>query len=119
MFIYTHTLTHIIFNFMTIHYTSEYIWTFCGFLHIPSIAVLNIHISVSVRICKLFYRVYIYIRNVPLNVETMSWFSKVVASVQFSSVAQSCPTLCDPVNHSTPGLPIHHQLLESTQIHVH
>ena len=35
---------------------------------------------------------------------------------QFSSVAQSCPTLCDPMNHSTPGLPIHHQLLESTQI---
>ena len=38
---------------------------------------------------------------------------------QFSSVAQSCPTLCDPMNHSTPGLPIHHQLPESTQTHVH
>ena len=36
-------------------------------------------------------------------------------SVQFSSVSQSCPTLCDPVNHSTPGLPVHHQLPESTQ----
>jgi len=36
-------------------------------------------------------------------------------SVQFSSVAQSCPTFCDPINHSTPGLPVHHQLLESTQ----
>ena len=34
---------------------------------------------------------------------------------QFSSVAQSCPTLCDPMNHSTPGLPVHHQLPESTQ----
>ena len=33
-------------------------------------------------------------------------------SVQFSSVVQSCPTLCDPMNHSTPGLPVHHQLLE-------
>ena len=40
-------------------------------------------------------------------------------SVQFSSVAQSCPTLCDPMNHSTPGLPVHHQLLEFTQTHVH
>ena len=40
-------------------------------------------------------------------------------SVQFSSVAQSCPTLCDPMNHSTPGLPVHHQLPESTQTHVH
>ena len=38
---------------------------------------------------------------------------------QFSSVAQLCPTLCDPMNHSTPGLPVHHQLLEFTQIHVH
>ena len=42
-----------------------------------------------------------------------------IRSVQFSSVAQSCLTLCDPMNHSTPGLPVHHQLLESTQTHVH
>ena len=40
-------------------------------------------------------------------------------SVQFSSVAQSCPILCDPMNCSTPGLPVHHQLLEFTQTHVH
>ena len=40
-------------------------------------------------------------------------------SVQFSSVAQSCPTLCDPMNHSTPGLLVHHQLREFTQTHVH
>ena len=40
-------------------------------------------------------------------------------SVQFSSVAQSCPTLCDPMNHSTPGLPVHHQFPEFTQTHVH
>ena len=38
---------------------------------------------------------------------------------QFSSVAQSCLTLCDPVNHSMPGLPVHHQFLEFTQTHVH
>ena len=42
-----------------------------------------------------------------------------VCSVQFSSVAQSCPTLCDPMNRSTPGLPVHHQLPEFTQNHVH
>ena len=40
-------------------------------------------------------------------------------STQFSSVAQSCPTLCDSMNRSTPGLPVHHQLLEFTQTHVH
>ena len=41
-----------------------------------------------------------------------------VYSVQFSSVAQSCPTLCDPRNRSKPGLPVHHQLPEFTQTHV-
>ena len=41
------------------------------------------------------------------------------SSVQFSSVAQSCPTLCDPMNCSMPGLPVHHQLPESTHTHVH
>ena len=39
--------------------------------------------------------------------------------IQFSSVAQSCLTLCDPMDHSTPGFPVHHQLPESTQTHVH
>jgi len=41
------------------------------------------------------------------------------SSVQFSSVAQSCTTLCDPMDHSTPSLPVHHQLPEFTQTHVH
>ena len=40
-------------------------------------------------------------------------------SVQFSSVTQLCPTLCDPMNCSRPGLPVHHQLPEFTQTHVH
>ena len=42
---------------------------------------------------------------------------KSVSSV--SSVSQSCPTLCDPMNRSTPGLPVHHQLPKFTQIHIH
>ena len=42
-----------------------------------------------------------------------------IYTLQFSSVAQSCLTLCNPMNHSMPGLPVHHQLLESTQTHVH
>ena len=42
-----------------------------------------------------------------------------LCSVQFSSVAQSCLTLCKPMNHSRPGLPVHHQLPESTKTHVH
>ena len=42
-----------------------------------------------------------------------------LVEVQFTSVTQSCPTLCDPMNHSTPGLPVHHQLPEFTQTHAH
>ena len=44
---------------------------------------------------------------------------RIPCQYQFSSVAQSCPTLCDPMNPSTPGLPLHHQLPEFTQTHVH
>ena len=46
-------------------------------------------------------------------------FNIIHHSVQFSSVAQSCSTLCDPMNCSMPGLPVHHPLLEFTQTHVH
>ena len=42
-----------------------------------------------------------------------------ISSVQFSSVIQSCLTFCDPMNHSMPGLPVHHQLPEFTQTHAH
>ena len=45
--------------------------------------------------------------------------NSIFSSVQFISVAQSCPTLCNPMNHSTPGLPVHYQLPEFTQTHVH
>ena len=45
--------------------------------------------------------------------------SSPISSVQFSSVTQSCLTLCDPMNHSAPGFPVHHQLPQSTQTHVH
>ena len=45
--------------------------------------------------------------------------SKMLIWIQFSSVAQLCPTLCNPMNCSTPGLPVHHQFPEFTQTHVH
>ena len=45
----------------------------------------------------------------------LEWGAIAFSSVQFSSVAQSCPILCDPMNRSTPGLPVHHLLLEFTQ----
>ena len=49
----------------------------------------------------------------------LNYFSLWTHSVQFSLVAQSCPSLCDPMNRSMPDLPVHHQLPEFTQIHVH
>ena len=48
--------------------------------------------------------------------QTSAWYR---IGIQFSSVTQSCPALCDPVDCSTPGLPVHHQLPEFTQTHVH
>ena len=61
------------------------------------------------------------------NIRLVHWHLKMTSqipgwqsqSVQFCSDAQSCPTLCDPVNCSMPGLPVHHQLPEFTQTHVH
>ena len=52
------------------------------------------------------------LRNSHFHKEALLWFS------QFTSVAQSCPTLCDPMDCSTPGLPVHHQLPEFTQTHM-
>ena len=49
----------------------------------------------------------------------MTMKTRQLKTYQFSSVTQSCPTLCDPKNRSTPGLPVHHQLPEFTQTHVH
>ena len=55
----------------------------------------------------------------PFMIKTLQKAGIEGTSVQFSSVAQSCLTLCDPMNRSTPGLPVHHQLPEFTQTHVH
>ena len=55
----------------------------------------------------------------PLFFHTVNGIHMFVLYLQFSSVAQSCPTLCDPMNHSMPGFPVHHQIPEFTQTHVH
>ena len=58
-----------------------------------------------------------YSNQLKLHIAQVS--NKKACSVEFSSVAQLCPTLCDPMNCSMPGLPVHHKLLEFTQTHVH
>ena len=63
--------------------------------------------------------VFIIIVTVVMGQERMGYKRHHKGTVQFSSVAQSCPTLCDSMNRSTPGLPVRHQLPDFTQIHVH
>ena len=69
-----------------------------------------------------FHTMRKYMKHVWTSVTVPSSYLTLVLrkhSDQFSSVAQSCPTLCDPMNSSTPGLPVHHHLPEFTQTHVH
>ena len=54
-----------------------------------------------------------------MHLKLIQYYKSTISSVQLSSVAQSCATLCNPMNHSTPGLPVHHQLPEFTQTQVH
>jgi len=62
----------------------------------------------------------VYLINTYMRIKSScNLFGKQIISFQFSSVAQSCPTLCDPMNRSMPGLPVHHQLPEFTQTHFH
>ena len=61
----------------------------------------------------------IFCAILPLQIHEASVWWLQFSSVQFSSVAQSCPTLCNPMNCSTPGLPVHHHLPEFTLTHVH
>ena len=62
-----------------------------------------------------FFKNYLIVRKMLNNIVLVS----TISSVQFSSVTQPCPTLCDPMKHSSPGLPVHHKLPEFTQTHVH
>ena len=69
-------------------------------------------------ICYVLFELKLKIfSRIDLTEQRLHYADKI--SVQFSSVAQSCPTLCDPMNCSTPGLLVHHQLQEFTQTHFH
>ena len=58
--------------------------------------------------------------SIKINSSPSAWISTLIILFSlFSSVTQSCLTLCDPMNHSTPGLPVHHQVPEFIQTHVH
>ena len=81
-----------------------YCWTLLPFFNMNN-TVLYIHVT------------YVY---VCVSVSLIPWWiSGGLFLYQFSSVTRSCPTLCDPMDCSTPGLPVHHQPLGFTQTHVH
>ena len=71
----------------------------------------HVYVCVCICVCVSRHVGFCSLQSCPLGSQ--------YGQVQFSSVAQSCPTLCDPMNHSMPGLPVHHQLPEFTQTHVH
>ena len=77
--------------------------------------------ATSSLICTVLWKVLIswVVKYLLSHIQKVRLYYRYVLSVHFSSVAQSCPTLCYPMNRSTPGLPVHHQLLEFTQTHVH
>ena len=79
-----------------------------------TISVLKFNSRTSIQLYAWFFSGY-------KNTRILKYFSLLITFMlgQFSSVTQSCPTLCDPMNRSTPGLPVHHQLPEFTQTHVH
>jgi len=66
-----------------------------------------------------FRQVFALVLNDLLTTDSEHWIQTSKSIVQFSSVTQLCPTLCDPMKCSSPGLPVHQQLLEFTQTHIH
>ena len=82
------------------------------FLSVPN------YMNVDFMTVYIFY-LYKYILWHPVINFLRIWIILNFSTVQFSSVTQSCPTFCNPMNRSTPGLPVHHQLPEFTQTHVH
>ena len=81
----------------------------------PTLSINNIPFYNAIYITRFIYLAF----STRLNFFLMHLLQHLVQSDQIRSVTQSCPTLCDPMNRSTPGLPVHHQLPEFIQTHVH
>ena len=73
----------------------------------------------TMHLCSAFSKSTVNMLSYFRNLKKKKAERKTPIQYQFSLVTQSCPTLCDPMNRSTPGFPVHHQLLEFTQTHVH
>ena len=96
--------------------TNQHVFTHCVFPRMEHSIVLGKQVSNTSKAIKILFFISFYWGIV--DVQCYISF-QCITSVQFSSVAQSCLTLCDPMNRSTPSLPVHHQLPEFTQTHAH
>ena len=102
------------------NFISEKVLSLFYFIFFPQSATeLNTFLSfVDCPFEFLLYTLFFH-AHCPICYQSVCLFIIYMLSDQIRSVAQSCPTLCDPMNRSTPGLPVHHQLPDSTQTHVH
>ena len=106
-------------NLMPLHVALGKLWTQSTFLNRSKPAAAYHRVGILAPILQ---------HSPPLSIQQpkyffsfqlkYSWFT-MLCSVQFSSITQSCPTICDPMNCTTPSLPVHHHLPESTQTHIH
>ena len=85
----------------------------CIYLSLSPLPLASLLSSVM---CKVSSDIHFAFLNIYFS---LGWFRSIIISQSVSSVTQSYPTLCDPMDCSTPGLPVHHQLLEFTQTHTH
>ena len=104
-----HWYDHVVFilQFIDVVYHTDYLWI------LTNSCMPGINLTWSWYII-LFMYCWIWFTNILLRI-----FASMFIGDQLNSVARSCPTLCDPMNRSMPGLPVHHQLPEFTQTHVH
>ena len=84
--------------------------SFFVLLYLPLLHLFFLSYFLFIYFFKIFFSYFFF---------KFTYLFLAVLDLQFSSVAQSCPILCDPMNCSTPGLPVHHQLPEPTQTHAH
>ena len=84
--------------------------SFFVLLYLPLLHLFFLSYFLFIYFFKIFFSYFFF---------KFTYLFLAVLDLQFSPVAQSCPILCDPMNCSTPGLPVHHQLPEPTQTHAH
>ena len=88
-------------------------------LHGMSFSILLLSVCTSLELKCVSSRQHIYRSSFCIHLASLCLLIRAINPFQFNSVAQLCPTLCNPMNRITPGLPVHHQLPSSTQTHVH